>query len=270
MPVRLPVALAAFAAALLSKESAFAAPLLLLLLRRDWRRSLWLAGVAVLAILPRLAIYGGLGGYTGVHFTFGWKTITGLLTRVLAVPQLAINSSAELPVWMRLAVGVFAIAIALACFRAVGSPARARLAAACALVAALPAVNVAGWTGPSMAGTRYLYLPGAFLFAVYAARLRTALLAALVAVNAAGVWHNIRVQRQVLDTAERIAMEVRRAAPPGTEEVALADVPSGLHGAILFREEVAARISEKLPGVRVTTGPPSSPHTLVYRWSTSP
>ncbi|MBV9264597.1 MAG: hypothetical protein JO061_00365, partial [Acidobacteriaceae bacterium] len=114
------VSTAAYCLGVLSKEAAYAYPLLLaalFLLPRPlgltlpaarWRKLLYAVTSATAALLLiRVAIYGDLGGYPNVqgtgtaNFVFNSRTITSMFTKMPASLFL-INTRAGLPLWLKL------------------------------------------------------------------------------------------------------------------------------------------------------------------------
>jgi hypothetical protein len=196
-----------FAASLASKETAFALPVFagVIWLARDFKLRntrrlvhVELAAAALIAasLAVRISIYGGLGGYgwnegTSPHFAVTLKTAASLLTRAFATPQFTINSAAGLPVWMRVAVILFAAGAAISAWSVRGQSRSRQLGVLGLIVASALVVNIIGWIGPSAAGSRYLYLPAIWMFlflasAVEHSRASTVALSLLLAANCAG------------------------------------------------------------------------------------
>lgn len=203
--------LAAFAAGLLSKESAFCFPLLLILLLAGasltplrWIILLASAGfVAVLAVAARIVVYGNFGGYPEApHFVFQTNTVTSFFTRALPVPLFALDTSVPLRSWMVIAVIGFAVA---SCGLALASRGWLRRDASllvAALLSAVPAANLVNWISASMQNTRYLYMPSIWIFLLLAAagsnlRARRWLVILAIA-NCLGVAHNVITYRRLI------------------------------------------------------------------------
>jgi hypothetical protein len=203
-----------YALAVLSKESAYCFPLVLLFLivtsqtwgLRGWSipsaaQLLGIAAVSTILLLGiRYSIYNGMGGYpdaTGVapHFALHLATFTSFFTRALPVPVFGINTDAALPWWMATSTAAFAVAACGFAISAGGMFSRKILLLAAALLSALPAANLVDWISPLMRNTRYLYLPGmwiCFLLATVAIERPRARwwLIGMIAANAVGAFYN--------------------------------------------------------------------------------
>src|SRR5260370_41347901 len=225
---------AAYGLALMNKESAYCVPLLLtaiVLTRKVWqldflarpkllRAAFVFAGLTALMLAVRITIYKGLGGYPttihgGVspHFSFTFKSVTGLVTRVIPIPLFALNTSVPLSPAIACFVALYVAVIACVVVRCASLGKRERALVGLALLSALPALNLTGWVGESMQHSRYLYLPG--LWIVMAAGTLIArrqfgniALTLLVAVNLAGVVHNLGVYRTMRGKALAISEQI--------------------------------------------------------------
>ena len=203
-----------YALAVLSKESAYCLPLLLLFLiltSQTWGLRGWsipsaaqLLGVAAIstALLVgiRYAIYNGMGGYpdaTGVtpHFALHLATFTSFFTRALPVPVFGIDTDTALPWWMAATSAAFAFTSCGFAICAGGALSRKILLLMAALLSVLPAANLVDWVSPLMRNTRYLYLPGMWICFLLAAaglerpRARWWLMG-MIAANAVGAFYN--------------------------------------------------------------------------------
>ena len=160
------------ALALLSKESAYAAPLLLIVLRlvrgaggaapaelRRWRLAIWSGFlVAAAAVAVRFAVLGGIGGYGSLHFALGWNTVATMLVRAPLACQMAVDSTTRWPLWMGFGVAGFALLLVTVVFTYRPGPRRSEWWPLAALaVALLPSANVIAFIGPSLVQGRYLY-----------------------------------------------------------------------------------------------------------------
>jgi hypothetical protein len=283
---------ACFAAALLSKESAYGFPPVLAALivtRRVWpfpplTRSKLLAlavvtGVVVAcAIAARLIVYGGLGGYPAQHsphFALSVKTITSLFTRVFPLSVFGVNTTLALPLWMRVDIVALAAILLLAIAGGSCTTQRDRVLLVCAALSALPMANIVGWIGPPLQHSRYLYMPGIWMALFLAAvlgrsRRATLLLAGLAIVNMAGAAYNVHVYTTMFQRADELAQVVRRDASrnPGINEVDLIGVPDDPNGVFYFASELTQRIEQELPGVRVRREAGEARARLEYRWDT--
>lgn len=287
----------AYTLGILSKESAYCLPLLLLaivLTRRLWelgpldrgkllRGALVFGGLTAAMVAVRIGIYRGLGGYPAAiaggaspHFVLTLKSIFGILTRVFPLPLFGLNFSVPLPAAMKFAAIIFAAAILL-CVLSGAYAGRPELAlVGFGLLAALPAINIVGWVDETMRHSRYLYLPGIFMIAAAAgsisrARWGQVALAAIVAVNAAGAAHNVGAYRDLIgaarDAAAQISADCERY---GAATVDLTGIDPRLSGVLFFGSEMADRLHEAQPAVciRLSAGAcEPGGRVLSYRWS---
>ncbi len=175
---------AAYGLALMNKESGYCVPLLLIaivLTRKTWqldsldrsklkRAALFFGGITALMLAVRIAIYNGLGGYPATiyggvspHFTFTFKSITGLVTRVIPIPLLGLNLSVPFGHAMTCCVVVYVAVIAWVVVQGASLGTEERVLVGLALLSALPTLNLVGWVDESMRHSRYLYLPGLWI-----------------------------------------------------------------------------------------------------------
>lgn len=264
-----------FAAALLSKESAYALPLIAAFLALTWTQ--WraerpprsrklaavgaLGAVTLLALAVRLAIYGGLTGYRPaaggelVHTGLGAKTVTSLFMR-LPLGLFGINTGIPIPVWMRAAAAAFALALlALAAYRTPALSFRERALPALVLLTAVPTLNIILWVSPAMQHARFLYFPAVWLSILLAAAAwrhpwRAVLLPAVLAANAAAATHNLGAYRNAMTEFQRIAAEAG-----GIREVVLCNTPREPRGVFFFRSELVRTLERAGARVELVTAP---------------
>jgi hypothetical protein len=241
---------AATALALLSKESAFALPFLLLLMPRQdesrprWRAraaSLWpFFAIAALAFAYRWRLLGGIGGYrdsqTGapLALAFGWPTCKALAVRMWTALFFPINWSEEPAWWLKAAMLLYLSAllyIAATC----ANRRPARLGLGFALIAALPALQGLGF-GSTLEGARLLYLPAfGFCLALAAAlegpgRSRIAAAAAVLLFHFAALQHNLGQWARVSDLARTTAIDVARCNAPPQRKVTAYGIAARIGG----------------------------------------
>jgi hypothetical protein len=290
------ISAAAYGLALMNKESAYCVPLLLaaiVLTRKVWlldslarpkllRAAFVFASLTALMLAARITIYKGLGGYPSIihggaspHFSFTFKSITGLVTRVIPIPVLGLNTSVPLAPGMACFVVLYVAVIAWVVVQGASLAKRERVLVGLALLSALPALNLTGWVGESMQHSRYLYLPG--LFTVMAAATLIArrpfgniALTLLVAANLSGVVHNLGVYRTMLGKARAISQQIAGdCAQYHANIVDLASIDSEPFGVFFFRSEIAGPLRAAKPGVCVSlvrgSCEPGKP-ALHYEW----
>ena len=295
-PVNLFISAAAYVLALMNKETGYCVPLLLatiVLTRKAWlldplprpkllRAGFVFAGITVAMLAVRIAIYKGLGGYPpaingGVspHFAFTFKTITGIITRVIPIPLFGINTSIALEPATACFVVLYAAVIAWVVVQGASLEKRERVLICFALLSALPALNLVGWVGESMRHSRYLYLPGLWMImaaAVVISRrpLGNLALTLLVAANLAGAAHNLGVYRKVIGDAHAISRQIAAdCAQYRARIVDLASLDEAPFGVYFFRQEIVRALGAAQPGVCVSLVPgtcePGQP-ALRYEW----
>jgi len=282
------------ALALLSKESAYAAPLLLIVLRlvrgaggaapaelRRWRLAILCAFlVAATAVAVRFPVLGGIGGYGSLHFALTWNTVATMLVRAPLACQMALDATTRWPLWVDAGVAGFALLLVYVAFTyRPQSPRREWWPLAALLVALLPSANVIAFIGPSLVQGRYLYYcsvwPAFFLGAVL---MRTAhpraVLGLWVVLAGLATFFSQYVHERRVDAIPRLVAEIAEdlKAVPSCQQVALVDMPDQVNGSLFFSEELARALGARLPGVEIelkgrTTreGPPPSA-CLAYTW----
>ncbi len=217
---------------ILSKESAYAFPLLLLLFER--RRLRILApyfAVAAALFATRLLLFHGIGGYSGGAISL-LPALKALLLRLWAVLFFPIDWA--WPAGPVLSILTAAYIAALAWMFSARVP-RSRLAIALgfAVVAALPPVQQL-LIGPDMQKSRLLYLPsiGFCLLAGIAiehlnSRARLIVATTMIAFQFAALWHNADAWRYASGKAKEIctAAAITSTAP---------SVPASLNGVYFF------------------------------------
>ena len=224
--------------AMLSKENAFMAPLLLLSLeyfampKRDIRRAILpLLGFTLLAAATfgyRWIALGGIGGYAdqdgdSAVYNFGFKTVEGLLLRAPSQLLLGFNwyapNVARVVVFASLAAAVM---IALAFFYRPSQSSKGviRFCLAWMLIGYLPAHFLA-LIGPGLTNSRILYLSSAGLAVLLAVMLsgiersaqRKALKLALISLLGLSLSHNVAAWRRVGDLSYELLAELKRLVP---------------------------------------------------------
>ena len=272
--------------ALLSKESAYVYPLLLLLLLRSDRVPLnrWprLAGPSFLltaaAFLYRWRVIGGIGGYRNavtnraVILNFDLiHTGQGFTTRLAAALNFPINWSHP-PEWWLIALLVAAMA-AWACLAA-GAADRRKLwfGLGFLLLAAIP-VHQFLLIDANLEKSRVLYLPSVGFALIFAAaleaaqpRVAVAAACAILAFQTAALEHNLLIWHRISALAASTCASV--AAFPGEAEVS--DIANELDGVYFLHTGLRGcieRVDGRRPGLHLAgdapaTNPPA--HALIW------
>jgi hypothetical protein len=275
---------ASIALALISKESAYAAPLLLIVLwlraapeeTKRWARAISCAFlVAAAAVALRFLILGGIGGYGSLHFALTWKTLATLLVRAPLACQMAVDATTRWPLWVGAAVAGFALLLVYIAFTYRPGPARREWWPLAALfVALLPSANVIAFIGPSLVQGRYLYYcsvwAALFLGAVVmrTPHPRTAL-ALWVALAGLATFFNQYVHQSRVEAVPRLVDGIAedRRAVPSCNRIALVGMPDQMNGSLFFSEELVSEVGKRLPGVEIEfNGANTSSACLVYAW----
>jgi hypothetical protein len=296
----LPVSLLCYAAAIMNKESGYSCPLLLLFIistHRLWsiprpRRNKALlcgalvAAVTVAMIFTRIAVYDGLGGYPilanqqSAHFTIGLKTAASLL-RTVPAAILGVNTASASPGWLNIVVIAFSLFIFVLVLAGAGRFGRREYALlVCALIAALPVMNLVIWIGSTMQHSRYLYMPSVFVMLLIVSiwgkiRWASVMLGTLLAINALGVISNIWVYRDMLARTESLAESVRLdwLKYQTADTIFLVDIPESPSGVFFFGNELVDKIDKKIPSVTVLRqgirdfAQSANSTALAYRWN---
>ncbi len=285
---------ASYCLGVLSKESAYAYPLLLcalFLLRRplglQLRRDRWLPilysslGASIVLVLIRIAVYGNLGGYpdvsTGgnVNFVLTTRSFTSIATRFPAVLFL-INSGAGLPVWLRITLIAYVAFLSVVLFEN-ASAGKRTLLLVLPFLSVVPMVNMFGWMTQFAQEGRYLYHPVVWIVfvlvcAVRPLRFGSVLLTCWIVIMASAALFNtlayIKMIRVVGVAVAEAATSCRNASCCRT--LWLRDVPRDLYGAFYFHYQVAHDLEKALPGVAVsskTAGAPEPGCTVELQWT---
>lgn len=249
------LALAVFLLAMLSKESAYVLPLLLLaaefllLPKRRWSRwKPWLgfAALAALTFAYRWMALGGIAGYVSHEgqpavFMMGPKTLKAFFIRGPAVMLLGYNwSQPSLTAVIVLASLAAALLVALA-IRS-DSPWRPGLlfGVAWIVLCNLP-VHPLLYLGPDLLNTRVLYLNsvgaaflvGLLLAGLDSARLRQGFAALLVLALTLGLLHNLAAWRYAGRISRQVVKELQQveSSPPKRAEFVFHQLPVTIRGA---------------------------------------
>jgi hypothetical protein len=292
---RLLIVAALTAAGILSKETGYAAPLLVALLALFWKLR-GLAGrrpitpllvatgaPAALGIFARLLVYHGMGGYSyaqGVSpvLTFSAKSVLAVVTRLLVIP-FALNTADGITLLAAAVLALFACASFIGALLYAGRLSREDgVIVGATVLSALPVAAILGWVGPSMAESRYLYFPSIWTFAllgrILSARRMKAVFALFLLGTIGATASNLLKYRDALATAERCARTVQaEQSHRGVDTVCLAGVPSASNGVLFFGYQVLDQVRSSLRGrgtavlLAGVSGCKASGETLVYRWN---
>jgi Dolichyl-phosphate-mannose-protein mannosyltransferase len=244
-------------------------------------RSLSLAVVTLLSIgvmlRLRLAVLRGVGGYapaaeTGSpHFVFNLKTLSSLFTK-LPVAFFGINSSVTLPLWLIAAIAVLAIVMVAAILGGARAARQDMVLLLCAVLSAVPTLNIINWIGEPMQQARYLYTPGVwlalFLASVLSRVSRSAVLLALwAAANLAGLEHNLNVYRTTLAQTRAIGERVRQDGiqTPDVRSIHVEGLPEQPNGVFFAGSEIISQLKAAIPGAVILSD--SQCADLSYRWN---
>ncbi|HZQ51502.1 MAG TPA: hypothetical protein VFB14_04850 [Bryobacteraceae bacterium] len=290
---------AAYCLGVLSKESAYAYPLLLAALmlfagvlgirleRKRWLQILAAAAVATVGmLLIRVGIYGNLGGYpsqqngTGpaVNFVLRWKTLTDFPVHLPAT-LLLINTGAGLSWWLRITLFAYIALLAVLAFGGASAGKRTVLLAI-AIPAAAPTANMLGWMTPFAQQGRYLYQPLIWVAMVAACaiwcmhiapRYRQLLLCGWTAVMATAALFNTSVYLREMRTIRAATTEAEAACrDAGCRRLVLENLPRDYEGTFYFGWQVRYNVTRDLPGVALATDDdpvPRAGRTVALRWT---
>ena len=233
---------------LLSKESAYVLPILLLIVGGvgRWRRTIPFAAMAAAVFLYRWRLLSGIGGYqteahTAAILNFNlFRTLNALLLRLWATLFFPINWTRN-PQWWLSAALVLGAAGYLAIGLRGSRDRRALSFLLFALVAALPAQQLL-LIAADLEKSRVLYLPsvGFALFLAFALqslarpgwRLSAAM--AIVVFQVACLEHNLIVWRGVAMAGEQACDSVAAALEGNRRSVTVQGLPNVLRGVYFF------------------------------------
>ena len=274
--------LACMILAILTKESAYVFPFLLVLLlvsdgHWSWRRLTGLISfhlVAAALFAYRWILFGGIGGYRDVQtgepqaLTLGVvHTIKALVLRTWAVLLFPINWSRE-PNKV-LAVLVVAYVISVVCLAVVRMD-RAELlfALGFVLVSILPPLHLL-LIGSDLGKSRLLYLPSVgFCLMLSLAidglrgRVRYVIPALILAFHFAALQHNLNSWEYASEKAKAVSAAAGKCAGPGTQRIVVSGLPGVLQGVPFFVNGFREALELQRGSARITVveaisgGPP--------------
>jgi hypothetical protein len=258
--------------ALLSKETAFAFPLIAALLAWDRRKvreampilAVFIAGALVL-FGYRWWLLGGIGGYadlkSGGPLLMKLSTVPvlrSLLLRLWAVLYFPINWSREPELWLGALTAAYLVGLMWMAANRRRGPSLL-FPAGFALLAALPPLEQL-LIGPDLQKSRELYLPlaGFCLFLASAMdglgkRGRWIVPAVVLAFNFAALQHNVTIWQRVGATAERTCAAVSRCS--NSSRLSVRDLPGSIDGVYFlgvgFPECIGLQTRSAPPSVEV-------------------
>jgi hypothetical protein len=286
--------LLAMALAILTKESAYVFPALLMLTlavcrgasRQDAKRTLPFWALAIVLFVIRWWALGSIGGYideqTGKPevFSLGMLPIVkALALRIWSALYFPVNWSVEPSRGLGIA---FALSVALIVWLLwMVSLERRRIlfAVAFVLISSLPALHQL-LIGADLQKSRLLYLPSVGFclmlgFAVEGLQPKQAMLPAalvLLAFHWACLEHNERIWRKVASAADSACSQIVQHLTPSTKGIVVQDLPGSLDGVYFLRNGVGPCLDLKARrklavDVDVTSAARSVyPTTLVFAW----
>ena len=257
------------AGALLSKETAVAAPALLWLFnRRRWRVALFGMGVVAAYATWRLLLLPPAAGYASAPSTYKLKE---LLVRPFAALTVPVKTSvvAEWPSLGTALVCALVLLLLRAAWVWRGHREQIWAGSALALAVLVSVAPVYSFfdVSPTLQGARYLYLPAAawsifiaVLLMSTGSRLNLAFAAAVLGVSVIGLRANLAPWTTAARMRDDLLATIVRAREAGCTAVWVRNVPDSLQGAYVFRNGLADAIA---PVVLTPSAPPSC-------WVTAP
>jgi hypothetical protein len=290
------LSLACFVLGVLSKESAYCFPLIAALLALRFvgsrtshlsrRKQIYaiLSVALVGAALVGLRLAMGLGGYRNVggdslHFQFNAASLFSFFVNTTGLTPFAVNSSVPLPIYVKVAVAAFVIALITIALTTVSFGKRVYLFLALLVVSALPVFTLVGWLRPSLQNARFLYLPAVWMsFALAVAivgrsRYVTSILLLLVVSNSLAAHHNVAVYKEMLTKTDYLAdqlLQDQKRMP--AETIVLVGLPEAPNGVFYFPSELAFKLKMQMPNVNMVLLLPEQPlpaagnSKRVYKW----
>ena len=286
--------LLAMALAILTKESAYAFPALLMLTlavcpgasRQDAKRTLPFWALAIVLFAIRWWALGGIGGYTDERtgkpeaFSLGMVSITkALALRIWSALYFPINWNIEPSRGLGIVVALNVALIVWLLWTVCVERRRILFAVAFVLISSLPAIHQL-LIGADLQRSRLLYLPSLGFcvmlgFAVEGLRSKQTMLLAAIALLAfhwACLQHNERTWRRVASLADSTCSQIVQQITPSTKGIVIQDLPGSLDGVYFLRNGLGPCLDLKAGrrlGVMVDdTGAATSVHPgiLVFAW----
>jgi hypothetical protein len=257
------LALPALAAALLSKETAVAAPALLWLFNpRRWRIALCGLGVVAAYATWRVLALPPAAGYASAPSLYKLKE---LLVRPFAALTVPVRTSVVTAwPWLGTALvcGLLLLFLRAAwLWRGQRHEIWTAVALALSVLASVAPVYSLFDVSPALQGARYLYLPAA-AWSVFIAsllmptrsRLNVLLAVLLVIASAAGLRVNLKAWNTAARTRDDLLAQVARARQSGCTAVWVRNVPDSIDGAYVFRNGLQDAVA---PVIVAQSAPPS-------------
>jgi len=241
-----------FAAALLSKETAVAAPVLgALAIPKRWR--VWLIGLVIAGsyTIWHVVAVPVAQGYAVAPSRYSLKELIVRPYATLAVPVRS-STLAHRPWLGALAVALLAALVIRAATAWRGDRQALLRVASCVawiLAATAPVYSMFDITG-TLEGSRYAYLPAAgwsvllaSMMLATAARANLVLVAAACAIGIAGVRTNLGPWTLAAQARDRVIASVERARESGCLAVWVEQPPDSIEGAYVFRNGLAEAVA---------------------------
>jgi hypothetical protein len=246
------LSMAALIASLFSKETAVAAPVLMVLSNRQrWRIAAGAFVVAAAYAVWRIATKPIAQGYAASPSPYLLKELLVRPFATLAAPFQAARLT-EWPWLGTLLVGGLAVLIVRAAWAWRGNRRRIWMASALALwvfVSVAPVYSMFDVTG-TLEGSRYVYLPAAGWSMLIAAvlmpgrsRRDLGLVAAVCAIGLVGVRMNFVAWTSAARMRDEVLSAAARARAAGCTAIWIRDVPDSVHGAYVFRNGLAEAVA---------------------------
>jgi protein O-mannosyl-transferase len=278
---------------MLSKESAFAFPLLLPAVlaalpgtsRRDYLRTWPFWAVAFVTFALRWFALGGIGGYVDASSGTPQVYSFSVLQTAKAL-SLRIWSALYFPINWTVEPSLFLAALLLPGVVVVWAVAAARVegrvvlfCTAFVVMSSLPALQQL-LISSDLQKSRLLYLPSvgfcvmiaAALMAVRTKTVRVPAVLLLLSFHFACLRHNLDIWQDVAARANAVCETIVRDLPPDTKQIVVQGLPGSVDGVYFLRNGTRACLDLKAGrnlGVDVDTGTPASAihdPTAVFRW----
>jgi len=247
------MALTLMVGALLTKESAYAFPLIAILFLACHpdvsRRRLWLAVpvvvVTAVMLVYRWMLFGGIGGYPGqdgrpeAMSLDAISAIKALVLRLWAILFFPIDWSVA-PKMVLAAISIIYLIALAGLFSARAELRRLIFAAAFTLLAALPAVPQL-LIGADLQKSRLVYFPSigfclllAILLTRFQTKLRWALASAVILFQGAALWHNLATWRKASDAVQSACAAVAACPVKQGQKILVTGLPHSINGVYAF------------------------------------
>jgi hypothetical protein len=283
------VSITAMALGMLSKESAYVFPFLLLILlaklpdasRRKWRETWIVWGVAVTMFVIRWTVLGGIGGYVDastnraeVFSLDALKLVKVLGLRIWSAFWFPLNWSVEPSLVLSILLTLNVAALLWLMSTAVAKRRDVLFCLAVCVISCLPGLHQL-LIGSDLQKSRLLYLPlvgfcllaGVAFSALSHRKAQLLATAALLIFHVACLQHNLAIWREVAALADHVCSRIANELPPSATGLMIKNIPGSINGVYFLRNGLGGCIDLKAGRPLHLQTAAGDPGTLVLQWN---